>query len=118
MAIKTLYNADITSSNQKKVIEELSSVQATKDVVHQVHRELGVEKIEREKRKLNLCVMKVPESEKTVPKERQEDDVKLCHEALGIPKKSIENCHRAGKKDASGDSKFNRPLGPNNQDEE
>ena len=83
-AVKTY--AEITTSNQKKVIEELSSVQATKDVVHQVHRELGVEKIEREKRKLNLCVMKVPESEKTAPKERQEDDVKFCHDTLGIPK--------------------------------
>ena len=102
--------ADITATNQKKVIEELSAVQTTKEVVHQVHRELGVEKIEREKRKLNLCVMKVPESEKTVPKERQEDDMKFCHEVLGIPKKSIESCHRAGKKDSSADSKFNRPL--------
>ena len=55
--------------------------------------------------------MKVPESKKTVPKERQDEDMKFCHEVHGIPKKSIESCHRAGKiKVSSADSKFNRSL--------
>ena len=103
--------ADITSSSQKKVIEELSAAQSTKAIVQQVHREFGVEKIEREKRKFNLCVMKAPESKKTVPKERQEEDMKFCHETLGIPKDAIETCFRAGKKsDGTEKKEFCRPL--------
>ena len=41
--------ADITASSQTEVIliEELSAVQTTKEVVHQVHWELGVEKTEK-----------------------------------------------------------------------
>ena len=106
-AVKTY--AEITSSNQKKVIEELSAVQTTKEVVKEVTSQLGVESIEREKRRLNLCVMKAPESTKSVPKDRQDDDTTFCVETLGIPKEDIESCYRAGKKKED-DSTFNRPL--------
>ena len=103
--------ADITATSQKKVIDELSAAQSTKEIVQQIHRESGVEKIEREKRKFNLCVMKAPESKKTVPKERQEDDMKFCHETLGIPKDVIDTCFRAGKKsDGIEKKEFCRPL--------
>ena len=103
--------ADITATSQKKVIDELSAAQSTKEIVQQIHREFGVEKIEREKRKFNLCVMKAPESKKTVPKERQEDDMKFCHETLGIPKDVIDTCFRAGKKsDGIEKNEFCRPL--------
>ena len=102
--------ADITASSQKKVIKELSAVQTTKEVVKEVTSQLGVEMIEREKRKLNLCVMKVPESTKSGPKDRQDDDKStFCVKTLGIPKEDIESCHRAGKKNDD-DSTFNRPL--------
>ena len=101
--------ADITATSQKKVIDELSAVQTTKEVVKEVTSQLGVESIEREKRRLNLCVMKAPESTKNGAKDRQDDDTTFCVTTLGIPKEDIESCHRAGKK-KDDDSTFNRPL--------
>ena len=58
-AVKTY--ADVTKESQKKIIEEASLTQSSKTVVENVVRKLDADKIEREKRKLNAVVLKVPE---------------------------------------------------------
>ena len=101
--------ADITASSQKKVIEEISFAQASKDVVQQVVRQLDVDQVERKKKKLNVCVNKVPESTKKSPRDREKDDYQYCIDSLEIDARDIVSCHRAGKKDEK-ISNFCRPL--------
>ena len=100
--------AEMTAQTQKKVIDELSASQSTKEVVEQVTRSLDSDRIERDRKKHNLCILMIPESKKKSPKEREEDDLKFCVEVLEITLRDIKSCHRAGKK--STDPSFRRPL--------
>ena len=93
---------------RKRFLDEMSAVQASKSVVEEVTRKLDNDKIEREKRKLNVCVMDIPESSKSEARHRNEDDYNFCVEKLGMDKKVIKSCYRAGKK--SSDSSFCRPI--------
>ncbi len=106
-AVKTY--SSVTAVTQKKVIDEMSLIQASKTVVNEVSRKMDTDKVERENRKLNLCILDVPESTRTDAKHRQGDDYKFCVETLKINKKDIDSCHRAGKLDSS-KSDYRRPL--------
>ena len=100
--------SEVTAASQKKVLDEMSAVQASKSVVEEVTRKLDNDKIEREKRRLNVCVMEIPESSKTEARQRNDDDFAFCIEKLGIDKQDIDSCFRAGKK--NDDTSFCRPL--------
>ena len=110
-AVKTY--AQAAAVTQKKVLDEMSLAQASKNVVEQVVHKMDVDKIEREKRVRNVVVNKVPESKSKESNLRNKEDLKFCLETLEIPKEDIECCYRAGRKD-SDDSKcsdeFCRPL--------
>ena len=101
--------ADITATSQKKVLDEMSLLQASKNVVEEVSRKMNTDKVERENRKFNVCVLKVPESTRKDPKHRQGDDFKFCKETLKIDKKDMVVCHRAGKLDSTKPD-YCRPL--------
>ena len=91
--------ADVTASSQKKVIEEMSLEQASQSVVTKVQTRMHTDTYERNLRKLNLCVLNVPESKKANSKLRQEEDSNFCKETLKIEKSDFISCHRAGKVD-------------------
>ena len=54
------------------------------------------DRLERERRKPNLCVMNVPESDSEEPRERGKDDLQLCITTLGMKKSEIVSTFRAG----------------------
>ena len=89
--------SEITAKTQKKVLDELSREQASETVISEVQMKMHTDTFERNKRKLNLCVLKVPESKMTNSKQRQEDDTKFCRETLKIKKDDMISCHRSGK---------------------
>ncbi|KAL5252522.1 hypothetical protein ACHWQZ_G015336 [Mnemiopsis leidyi] len=88
--------SEVTAKSQKKVIEDLSTAQASENVISKVQTKMHTDAYERNLRKLNLCVVKVPESNKATSKQRQEDDAKFCLETLKIEKRDFISCHRAG----------------------
>ena len=55
--------ADVAREAQKKIIEETTSSQSSQVVIEKVVRKLDADKIEREKRRSNVVIMNVPESE-------------------------------------------------------
>ena len=102
--------ADVTRESQKKVIEQASITQSSKTVVENVVRKLDADKIEREKRKLNVVVLNVPEPDKDLSKEeKKEEDTKFCNEVLDMSSEDFELCWRAGKIDESKPG-YCRPL--------
>ena len=109
--------SEVTAKSQKKVIEDLSTAQASENVISKVQTKMHTDAFERNLRKLNLCVLKVPESNKATSKQRQEDDAKFCLETLKIEKKDFISCHRAGKPDSEKPD-YCRPLIIKTADEE
>ncbi|KAL5264174.1 hypothetical protein ACHWQZ_G005303 [Mnemiopsis leidyi] len=101
--------SEVTAKSQKKVIEDLSTAQASENVISKVQTKMHTDAFERNQRKLNLCVLKVPESKKDTSKQRQEDDAKFCLETLKIKKRDFISCHRAGKPDSEKPD-YCRPL--------
>ncbi|KAL5252040.1 hypothetical protein ACHWQZ_G015001 [Mnemiopsis leidyi] len=109
--------SEVTAKSQKKVIEDLSTAQASENVISKVQTKMHTDAYERNLRKLNLCVVKVPESNKATSKQRQEDDAKFCLETLKIEKRDFISCHRAGKPDPNKPD-YCRPLIIKTADEE
>jgi len=107
----------VTAQTQKKVLDDMSREQASETVISEVQMKMHTDTFERNKRKLNLCVLKVPESKKTTSKQRQEDDSKFCRETLKIKKDDMISCHRSGKLDADKPD-HRRPLIIQTRDEE
>ena len=102
--------ADVTRESQREVIKEAALTQSSKNVVESVVRKMDADKVEREKRKSNVVVLKVPEPEKeSSAEEKKKEDKVFCSEVLGIPSKDIEACWRAGKTDGSNPD-YCRPL--------
>ena len=107
-AVKTY--ADVTKESQKKIIEEASLTQSSKTVVENVVRKLDADKIEREKRKLNAVVLKVPEPSKDASSEqKRKEDMEFCKNVLKMERADFETCWRAGKIDESKPD-YCRPL--------
>ena len=75
----------------------MSRKQASETVISKVQMKMHTDTFERNKRKLNLCVLKVPESKKTNSQQRQEDDIKFCKVTLKIKDDDMISCHRSGK---------------------
>ncbi|KAL5267760.1 hypothetical protein ACHWQZ_G004715 [Mnemiopsis leidyi] len=105
------------SLQKKKVIEDLSTAQASENVISKVQTKMHTDAYECNLRKLNLCVVKVPESNKATSKQRQENDAKFCLETLKIEKRDFISCHRAGKPDPKKPD-YCRPLIIKTADEE
>ena len=57
--------AEVTKENQRKVIAEATLAKSSKNVVESVVRQVDADKIERERRKINVVVLNVPEPPKT-----------------------------------------------------
>ena len=53
--------AEVTKEQQRRVIEEAALAKSSKDVVESVVRQLDSDKIQREKRKLNVVALNVPD---------------------------------------------------------
>ncbi len=79
-------------------------------VVEEVTRKMDSDKVERERRKFNVVVMKVPESDAPSSGQRLADDRKFCYEQLQMDKKEIDKVWRAGKKRTDLKEEFHRPL--------
>ena len=101
--------AEATKQSQKKVIEEATRTQTAQSVVEKVVRKLDADKIEREKRRENVVVMNVPESEMESAGQKKADDLKFCYEKLGMSESDIQTCWRGGKLDPSKQN-YCRPL--------
>ena len=102
--------ADVTKESQKKIIEEASLSQSSKNVVESVVRKLDADKIEREKRQLNVVVLNVPERPKESSSEqKKKEDSDFCKNELGMESSDFESCWRAGKIDESKPD-YCRPL--------
>ena len=105
---------DVVSSVVKEtksyanVVEE-TSVQNSQRIVEEVTRNINSDKVERERRKQNVVIMKVPESKAISAGQRRADDFNFCHEKLLIDKRDIDKVWRAGKKDDARED-YCRPL--------
>ena len=94
--------ADVTRESQKKVIEEATLTQSSKNVVESVVRKLDADKVEREKRVLNVVVLNAPESPKEASSEqKKKEDTDFCINVLGMDNEDFQSCWRAGKVDES-----------------
>ena len=92
-----------------KVSENQKVVRASQEVVEEVTRKIDSDKVERERRRLNVVVMKVPESQAISSGQRHADDMRFCYEKLLMKKTDINKIWRAGKKDANNQD-YCRPL--------
>ena len=102
--------AEVTKENQRRVIEEAALAKSSKDVVESVVRQLDSDKIEREKRKLNVVVLNVPENPETASSgQKNKLDTDFCRVKLGMDSDDFEKCWRAGKVDSSRKD-YCRPL--------
>ena len=81
--------SDVTATSQKKIIEDLSTSHATTVVLQQVQRNIDVDSMAREKKKLNVCINKVPESTKKSSKEQGNDNRNFCIESLEMDEQDI-----------------------------
>ena len=90
-------------------VNDQSTVKASQIVVEEVTRKMDSDKVERERRRLNVIVMKVPESQAPSPGQRRADDMKFCYEQLGMERTDINKVWRAGKKNSE-DEEYFRPL--------
>lgn len=90
-------------------LESNLNVAASQQMVEEVTRRMDSDKIEREKRRLNVVIMKVPESKAPSAEQRRADDIRYCHEELEMKKEDIQKVWRAGKKEADSDD-YCRPL--------
>ena len=102
--------AEVTKEQQRRVIEEAALVKSSKDVVESVLRQLDSDKIEREKRKLNVVVLNVPEPPETASSgQKNKLDTDFCRVKLGMDSEDFDKCWRAGKVDSSRKD-YCRPL--------
>ena len=102
--------ADVAQAAQKEMIEKAAVAQSSKTVVQSVVRQLDADKVEREKRKCNVVVLKAPEPRKeSSTEEKKKEDEEFCSGVLEIPLENIEVCWRAGKIDPS-KPEYCRPL--------
>ena len=102
--------AEVTKEHQRKVIEEAALAKSSKDVVETVFRQLDSDKIEREKRKLNVVVLNVPEPPETASSgQKNKLDTDFCRVKLGMDSEDFDKCWRAGKVDSSRKD-YCRPL--------
>ena len=77
--------AEVTKEQQRRVIEEAALAKSSKDVVESVVRQLDSDKIEREKRKLNVVVLNVPEPPETASSgQKNKLDTDFCRVKLGM----------------------------------
>ena len=91
--------AEVTKEHQRKVIEEAALAKSSKDVVESVVCQLDSDKIEREKRKLYVVVLNVPEPPETASLgQKNKLDTDFCRVKLD---KTFDKCWRAGKVDSS-----------------
>ena len=102
--------AEVTKENQRRVIEEAALAKSSKDVVESVVHQLDSDKIEREKRKLNVVVLNVPENPETASSDQKNKlDTDFCRVKLGMDSEDFDKCWRAGKVDSSRKD-YCRPL--------
>ena len=88
--------AEVTKEHQRRVIEEAALAKSSKDVVESVVRQLDSDKIEREKRKLNVVVLNVPENLETASSgQKNKLDTDFCRVTLGMDSEDFGKCWRA-----------------------
>ena len=94
--------AEVTKEQQRRVIEEAALAKSPKDVVESVVRQLDSDKKEREKRKLNVVVLNVPEPPETASSgQKNKLDTDFCTVKLGMDSEDFDKCSRAGKVNSS-----------------
>ncbi|KAL5269806.1 hypothetical protein ACHWQZ_G003319 [Mnemiopsis leidyi] len=102
--------ADVAKECQKEIIKEASVTQTSKTVVESVVRKLDADKVEREKRRHNIVVLRAPEPNKdSAADKKKSEDMEFCRNVLKIPSKDLDACWRAGKIDESNPD-YSRPL--------
>ena len=71
--------ADATCESQRKVVEQAALAQSSKNVMESVVRKLDADKVEREKRQLNVCILNVPEPPKESSSgQKKKEDMEFC----------------------------------------
>ena len=69
-------------------------------MVEKVVRQLDADKVEREKRRLNVVIMNVEEQPKEASSgQRRKGDRDFCKDVLGMNEKDFDKCWRAGSAD-------------------
>ena len=102
--------ADVTKECQKEIVKEAAMTQSSKTVVENVVRKLDADKVEREKRRTNVVVLKAPEPKKdSTTDQKKSEDMEFCRNVLKIPSKDLDTCWRAGKIDNTKPD-YSRPL--------
>ncbi|KAL5258338.1 hypothetical protein ACHWQZ_G008989 [Mnemiopsis leidyi] len=102
--------ADVTKECQKEIVKEAAMTQSSKTVVENVVRKLDADKVEREKRRTNVVVLKAPEPKKdSTTDQKKSEDMEFYRNVLKIPSKDLDTCWRAGKIDNTKPD-YSRPL--------
>ena len=111
MAVKSY--AKTAQEHQAEVLKQAAQIHSAKGVADQVVRQLDTDKIIRERKKLNVVVMGVPESKAASAGQRKKDDYDFIYKELEMEKNEVVSCLRAGKKKEKinpGDPEPCRPL--------
>ena len=93
---------DATQESQRKVVEQAALVQLSKNVAESVVRKLDADKVDREKRQMNVCILYVPEPPKeSTSGQKKKEDMEFCQRELEMNDSVFEKCWHAGKIDES-----------------
>ena len=85
--------AEVTKEQQRRVIEEAALAKSLKDVVESVVHQLDSDRIEREKRKLNVVVLNVPEPPETASSgQKNKLDTDFYRVKLGMDSEDFDKC--------------------------
>ena len=98
-SVKTFAEVTLGKSKeaQKKIIEDVKEATASTVVIGEVCRKMDSDQVERERRKCNVIINKVPESNGSFTgKERRDHDVKYLCENLDMNMGVIKTCFRVG----------------------
>lgn len=103
--------AEVSVNQQKKIIQEVKNVDASKKVVQEVCRKMDNDMMERQRRMNNVMVSGVAESNNTDSMKRRECDMEFLMDKIGMDTNDIELCFRAGVVRSDNDGKpIPRPL--------
>ena len=99
--------ASVTAESERKILQQVSELKPYQTMMETVMdesiRKLDSDHVQRARRVTNVVVKMVPESTKTTPTDRQQDDLNFAVDDLKIPESDIVATYRGGVQKNVGD---------------
>ena len=100
-SVKTFAEVTVGKSHevQKKIVDDIKEATASTVVIGEVCRKMDNDQVERERRKCNVIINKIPEPSSALSgREGKDQDIRFLCDNLGMDTNSIKTCFRAGSK--------------------